>query len=581
DLRNLAQAGVKAAREFTPAEIAAIGEEICRGLSYVHNLRDENGEHLAIVHRDISPHNIMVSRAGQAKIMDFGIAKAAMRAVKTRTGTIKGKLAYMSPEQASAETVDKRTDQFAVGLVLWELLTGVRHFEGRSEPELLGQVMRCAIRDPRELRADAPEELVHIVGRMLEKAPGDRYPDLADAEKALEAFRFSLGAHGAVRLSGLVETLAKPMDLRPDGSASGAGVAARQSREASKDSATKVLGGAQTSGSLPEDWGDNELPTLATQSYAEAASNNSVTVEPSGLRPGAKNPSRWLWLGLASIAVVALAAFGFGNLGPQQRSVEQVEKSASAPLGASGVRIESSPAGAQLWLDGKETGLTTPVDLMELNVGEQLQVELRLTGYLPRSETVTVANEPQTVRVELLPEVEDEPEATIATRGTLFVTSTPQGAELLVDGKPAGSKTPTQLDLAIGTQLALSLRRKGYEEWDEVLTLEEAERKVHARLIRSRSVSRSKPRSEKSKSSKSSKPPAVATGQVSIRTDGPWVQVFHRGRRIGNTPLNRHSLPAGEVTLKLRRPEETGFFKTLNVVVPIDGHVGKTVVTRK
>ena len=159
DLRQALKWSVDAHAPLSPAEVAAIGEDVARGLFCAHSLHDDRGAPQGVVHRDVSPHNIMLSRAGAARLMDFGIAKAADRATRTATGTIKGKVAYMAPEQAAGRELDGRADEFALGLVLWECLAGVRMFQGDSDLELLRQVVECRVRPVTRVRPDVPEAL--------------------------------------------------------------------------------------------------------------------------------------------------------------------------------------------------------------------------------------------------------------------------------------------------------------------------------------------------------------------------------------------------------------------------------------
>src|SRR5215470_16397124 len=140
----------------------------CAGLHYAHE-RTANGKVLNIVHRDISPQNLVVSFEGVVKVVDFGIAKAEMRETRTRSGTIKGKFAYMSPEQCVANNVDRRTDIFALGVIAHELLTGRRLFKKPSPYETYQAVMECAIEPPSKLNVEVDPALDPIVLKAVAK----------------------------------------------------------------------------------------------------------------------------------------------------------------------------------------------------------------------------------------------------------------------------------------------------------------------------------------------------------------------------------------------------------------------------
>jgi eukaryotic-like serine/threonine-protein kinase len=162
--------------------------DVVEGLRYAHELKDYDGRSLQIVHRDVTPHNIFVTYDGQVKLLDFGIAKAATSSVRTATGVIKGKLTYMAPEQARGDEVDARADLYAVGVMLWEAVTGRRRWPtGLSQPALF---TRLASGEPPESPNAAsfgyPEEIDGIILRTLAVKPEDRYQTAAELIAALE-----------------------------------------------------------------------------------------------------------------------------------------------------------------------------------------------------------------------------------------------------------------------------------------------------------------------------------------------------------------------------------------------------------
>ncbi|MDP2344161.1 MAG: protein kinase [Deltaproteobacteria bacterium] len=190
DLRKAGEASRKKKIPFELGEVVQIGIDVCRGLHHAHSLQ-ENGKPLGVVHRDISPHNILLSRGGEVKITDFGIAKAAERATHTSTGIVKGKVAYMSPEQAEGKPFDHRLDQWALGVVLWELLCGERLFRGENDATILRKVLNVEVPEPTSLRADCPSGLEEIILRALQGAPSDRFADMRQMELALQRFLYS------------------------------------------------------------------------------------------------------------------------------------------------------------------------------------------------------------------------------------------------------------------------------------------------------------------------------------------------------------------------------------------------------
>ena len=178
-------------KKVFPIEIAVyITAQICQGLDYAHKFTDKlSGKKLQLIHRDISPHNIMMDYDGMIKVIDFGIAKADTNTEKTQAGTIKGKVSYLAPEYLQeGTTIDHRYDQFAVGLVLWELLTGKRVFSGENDMAILKKVFDCKIPAPSAINPNVPRELEAILGKALSKDPNNRFEDMDKFNRALSKF---------------------------------------------------------------------------------------------------------------------------------------------------------------------------------------------------------------------------------------------------------------------------------------------------------------------------------------------------------------------------------------------------------
>jgi serine/threonine protein kinase len=169
------------------------------GLHAAHEMRDDHGEPLQIVHRDVSPQNILVGVDGVARVVDFGVARAATRLSTTRSGQLKGKLAYMAPEQARGAGVDRRADLFACGIVLWEALATKRLFKGDGEAETLNRVLYEPIATPSSVRPDVPKALEDICMKALSRDPDQRFATAQDFGDELEKAARALGSVGSVR----------------------------------------------------------------------------------------------------------------------------------------------------------------------------------------------------------------------------------------------------------------------------------------------------------------------------------------------------------------------------------------------
>jgi serine/threonine protein kinase len=171
---------------LTFQQAITIVRDIASGLHHAHERVGDDGSLLNIIHRDISPHNVFLTYAGEVKVLDFGIAKANSQVARTRTGVLKGKAAYMSPEQALGEALDRRTDVFSMGIVLWELTTGRWLYRRRSELETLKAVVESDAPRPSTVRPDYPKDLEKIVMKALGRAPEKRWSTAGELRAALD-----------------------------------------------------------------------------------------------------------------------------------------------------------------------------------------------------------------------------------------------------------------------------------------------------------------------------------------------------------------------------------------------------------
>ena len=193
DLENIVERAVQLNRPIHSAIIARIIADACVGLAHAHEFVTTEGVHLKLVHRDISPQNILVSKNGIVKIVDFGVAKAATSQHKTQTGAVKGKLSYMSPEQIAGKNLDGRSDLFALGIVLYELLTNLRPFGHESELMAVTAIMGHQPQAPSNLVLDLPVVLEQIVLKALEKDVIMRFSNAREMQRALEHYLLSAG----------------------------------------------------------------------------------------------------------------------------------------------------------------------------------------------------------------------------------------------------------------------------------------------------------------------------------------------------------------------------------------------------
>jgi len=175
DVRAAIIAEHRRGRRIPLGQVLAIVAGAAAGLDYAHERKDPSGRPLDIIHRDISPHNLLVTYDGLVKVVDFGIAKAQGRLNETRQTMLKGKLPYMAPEQAGGGAIDRRADVYALGAVLFELTTGRRPYRGKNDLQLLNAILYTPVPQPSTLVAEYPPELERIVLRALARSSSERY----------------------------------------------------------------------------------------------------------------------------------------------------------------------------------------------------------------------------------------------------------------------------------------------------------------------------------------------------------------------------------------------------------------------
>jgi serine/threonine protein kinase len=186
-LSVLGRASKKAETPIPVRVVLKIISQACLGLHAAHELKDDDGTPQQIVHRDVSPQNILVTYDGVSKVVDFGVAKAVGRSSgETTAGQLKGKIPYMSPEQARGGEIDRRTDIFAMGIVLYKMLTGVHPFSGDTDIVTMRNIISRPVLPPRVKNAALPRELDHLVVRCLQKEPDKRFSTMQEMSQALE-----------------------------------------------------------------------------------------------------------------------------------------------------------------------------------------------------------------------------------------------------------------------------------------------------------------------------------------------------------------------------------------------------------
>jgi serine/threonine protein kinase len=192
-VRSLVQRAAEVGRPLPLACALTIVAGTAAGLHHAHERKDIDGRALGIVHRDVSPSNLMISYEGNVKVVDFGVAKAAHRVIETRSGTVKGKIGYLSPEQCAGKGVDRRSDLFSLGIVMWEMLTGERLYRRDSDFANMAAIVYETPAPLSAYRPDISREVDELVLRLLAKPPGDRFQTAAEVIERIEAVAMQAG----------------------------------------------------------------------------------------------------------------------------------------------------------------------------------------------------------------------------------------------------------------------------------------------------------------------------------------------------------------------------------------------------
>jgi len=336
-----------------------VGVETLKGLHHAHT-RAEGGQPLGVVHRDISPHNLLVSYAGEVKITDFGIAKAAAVSSATRRGSVKGKLAYMSPEQVDGNPVDARSDLFSLGIVLWELLAGRRLYQAESEGALFGKVRRAEIPPLQPLNPEVPPELETLLRRLLAANVEARFQTAAEVLGEIGALaKIDDGLQVGTYLQRLLPDQAG-RDRRGGTEALGGGVAESPHHSvavAPPDAPTHTVGKAGEIAEQPP-------------SVGGAVWNDKVVVDepqPSAATPSPTPRRHSARLLVALPVAVACGALSFWIAGA-------VRTGRTALPGSASLEVQA-PAGSSVIVEGQALG-HAPVALQGPR-GRQLRIEAR------------------------------------------------------------------------------------------------------------------------------------------------------------------------------------------------------------
>jgi serine/threonine protein kinase len=510
DLKAIVERGLKSGKPLGPAQCVWIMMELSKGLHYAHT-KEYNGQPLNIVHRDISPHNVIMSHSGEVKLMDFGIAKAAQRSTKTLAGTVKGKCAYMSPEQARGKPLDGRSDLFALGIMLWEMLTHKRLFLGDSDFETLSNVLKADVPPPSSVNPEVPKELDAIVLKALAKDRDHRHASVEDFGRELTRWFYS-NVHDleSVSLKPYLHEIFREDIERLRGEyteerqmtidASSAGVQAAPGSSPAVSAATAAplpsdrtvalpggdLQAAETllDGSLSQGQveaalaasrgqvssdgatvalsvgGPHQGPGVGTGNFQQAtgAFPQGHTGTFTGQTPQRTSPIAWILLLVLMVVVGGVGWLMYkmmdGQNGQQANNAPPTREAASAtapaaPAGNAVLELKVDPYSAKVTADGK----AVDGKLSGLAKGQKVVIVAEAPGYERFEETVTITDEAQRENIKL---------EKIAQEVTVAVRTNAEGAKIFVDGRELAADG--KLKATVGQEVEIEVQPAGGAE---------------------------------------------------------------------------------------------------------------------
>jgi serine/threonine-protein kinase len=455
DLRAIVrQMREKGVREFPLEHAISIILAICGGLSYAHEKRALDGSSLNIVHRDISPQNVVVTFEGDIKIVDFGIAKSDTQlGVDTSSGKLKGKVPYMSPEQARGEEIDSRSDLFAVGIILFELTTGKRLFKRQGDFETLKLICEREYPRPSRIREGYPEELERIVMRALEKDKDARFQSGREMQAALEDFvRHERIPVSNIALTRFMQSLFE-----------------EKLASHKKD----LIEGKQLADLIELRRQSDEPPGRESEPGATRSALGVLSTPPAAARTvtdvnaASRKNSNGI---IAALAIAAtLGASGVAYWQHKQKVASVVEMPPAGTASRGTISVTSDPPGATIWIDGEMRTEVTPATIAHLPTGRAIDVKVTKEGFEIAKQTVTLADtDPSATLILALPKglvtvdvVVNPPGLNVTilldgqTAKTALDNTSPERTSLLIEGVSAGDlhklvvSAPGYLDQAV------------------------------------------------------------------------------------------------------------------------------------
>lgn len=488
--------------EKVPLEIAVYClMEVCRGLDYMHSRTNADGKPLGVVHRDISPQNIIMSYSGTVKIIDFGVAKAVEKSSNTESGVLKGKFAYMSPEQAQGNPIDRRSDIFAAGILLWEVITGERLFKRKSNLDTVKAVQKAQVTPPSKMRKGVPKALDKIIQKALARKPSSRYQQAS--EMAEDLARFLSEHYPDFRMLNVTQFLYRYFGPEPDEEGLPPEMAELAVEKKQKPPPLKNIPDPSAEEVTEVDFGDQIRSALASgktgKIIAASLAGGGVLlliVLVSLLFPGFNR-------GILNLEVIPQGATVSINGETLPEGAHSIERPANRPLKVRAslagyhpfetevelqkdqkkelsivlekvmppfgeVYVDSNPPGAAILIDGLNSNRVTPALIARLKSGQKYKIRLQLDEYRAVEREVFIdGRTSEKINVNL--EVDT---------ATLEISSSPPGAHVIIDEQVVGNTPFVLRNIRPQESIELTLKLEGHATVRRDLTFKAGDRQT-------------------------------------------------------------------------------------------------------
>lgn len=563
--------------------LAYVVAELLGGLGCAHSARDGKGRHLGIVHRDVTPQNVLISYDGTVKLIDFGVAKARARLTQTEAGFTKGKLSYMSPEQARGEELDGRSDLFSVGIILHEITTNSRLFNKEGPGGILGAIVNDPIPRPSHKVKGYPQDLEAVVMRGLEKDVDRRWQSAEEMQDALMRYaKREKPVPSSSRLKDLIHDLfGEPESQKIIDAAKATAAPTPRRVKAHGKSASKLIETSEVSKAhvgLVEEPREDETrmlrpeyelnPSRVSPNKVEVTSDGTPVVDmplpgrsdmpvPEPAVPTRVKLAKYLaalaadlelswrehrrrWIGGIGgslgllLVIIFVVAGGIGKarawMGDFAENAQAMKRSAGlagdvdAGMRPTILRVMTEPPGATITVNGIGMGSVTPYDIEDLPTGRPLELELSLAGYRKHAETITLWENEGTKELSF---------TLMKQEGGLKITSEPPGARVYMNGKRTRHLTPATITgMRAGAEVNVRVKLKGYVQQSKMVVIADDQmREVHLELPLDQQM--------------------IPPGSIKVDSNPTGCSVFIDGAYVGTSPIAAYQVKEGSHTIRV------------------------------